>query len=373
VRAILLTTLCAACGFQPGGASSADDAGLHDSAGRDGAIDAVRDATLPANCFGTGFTVVCPAVLPTTPLNITVTTSILTDTGSSACALLSPPNDAVCVIAGSTVNISSFLSAKGQRPLVVLSLGTLDVPGEIDVNSLKNAPGAGYTGVGCTGTAPTVTGGGGYGGSFGSNGGNGGATVPPGGIAGDAFVPTALRGGCPGGAGKDSSAFVGLGGGAVALLAVGSISVLGTINASGTFGGAAIVDHSGGNGGGTGGMIALDGTSITVGANTEIFANGGGGGGGESSGGLAGTNGKNPTKTNTGGQGGAGGGSSGGNGGAGATLNDATRDPVDAERGDDASSTGGQGGGGGGFGVIKVLKAALPSATDLLRFSPRPS
>ncbi len=370
MRALLATTLLAACGFRP--ASTPDDGGPRDAALFDGAADATHDGTLPPNCFGTGFTVVCPAVLPTTPLNITATTSILTDPGSSACALLSPPNEAVCVIAGSTVNISSFLSAHGQRPLVVLSLGTLDVPGEIDVNSLKNAPGAGFTGAGCTGTPPTATGGGGYGGSFGTKGGNGGATVPPGGIAGNAIVPTALRGGCPGGPGKDTNAFVGLGGGAVALIAVGSISVLGTINASGTFGGGAIVDHSGGNGGGTGGMIVLDGTSITVGAMSEIFANGGGGGGGASSTTVHGGDGKDPTKTNTGGQGGKGGGTTGGDGGAGATLSDTNRDPVDAERGDDASTNAGQGGGGGGFGVIEIFTAAMPSATDLLRFSPRP-
>ena len=368
MRALFLTTLCAACGFQPGAASSSDGAGVHDSA----VSDTKHDATLPANCFGTGSTVVCPAVLPTTPLNITSNTPITTDVGSTACALLSPPNDAVCVIAGSTVNISTFLSAHGKRPLVVLSLGTLDVPGEIDVNSSKNAPGAGFDGVGCTGTAPTLQGGGGYGGSFGSKGGNGGATVPPGGIASDPFVPTKLRGGCSGGAGKDPSAFVGLGGGAVALIAVGSISVLGTINASGTFGGGASVARSGGNGGGTGGMILFDGTSITVGAKSEIFANGGVGGGGESALGLDGTDGKDPTKTNTGGQGGGGGGVTGGDGGAGATLN-STRDPIDAVRGNDASnSAAGQGGGGGGFGVIKIVTAPMPSPTDLKRFSPRP-
>ncbi|CAN5472555.1 hypothetical protein BH11MYX1_BH11MYX1_02760 [soil metagenome] len=367
MRALLAATLLTACGFHPG-AAPAGDGGARDGGARDGAPDAfIR----PPNCYGTGYTVVCPAVLPNVPFAVTTTTPILTDVGSSACAVLSPTNDAVCVVAGTSVTISSFLSAHGQRPLVVLSLATLDVSGEIDVNSSKNAPGAGFTGVACPGTAPTLTGGGGFGGSFGSKGGNGGATVPPGGLSGEAFVPTALRGGCAGGPGKDVSAFVGLGGGAVALIAVNGISVLGTINASGSSGGAAVVDHSGGNGGGTGGMIVLDGESISVGANTEIFANGGGGGGGESSTGFDGGDGSNPSSSNTGGGGGAGGGITGGDGGAGATL-DGSRSPVQAQRGDDASTGAGDGGGGGGFGVIKIFRATMPASAELKRFSPRP-
>jgi hypothetical protein len=372
-RALLATTLLitfsSACRFEPGALSG--DGGPRDGAVGDGVVQ--PDAFVrPANCFGTGYTVVCPAVLPNVPYNITTTTSILTDVGSSACALLSPPNDPVCVVAGTTVTISSFLSAHGQRPLVVLSLATLDVPGEIDVFSVKDAPGAGFTGVGCAGTPPTLTGGGGDGGSFGSTGGNGGATVPPGGIAGAAFIPTALRGGCPGGAGKDQSSFVGLGGGAVALIANNGISVLGTINASGSAGGAARADHSGGNGGGAGGMIVLDGASLTVGSNTELFANGGGGGGGKSTLGLVGGDGRDPSSTNTGGGGGGGGGVTGGGGGDGATL-DSSRSPVAAQRGGDGSSGAGDGGGGGGFGVIKIFHAAMPASADLKRFSPRPS
>ncbi len=368
MRVLLAVALIAACRFSP--ADSSGDAGVANDGPRDGDPDAfVR----PANCYGTGYTVVCPAVLPSASYNVTTTKTILTDVGSSACATLSPPNDAVCVVAGTTVTISSFLSAHGQRPLVVLSLTTLDVPGELDVSSVTGGPGAGSTGVGCTGIAPTQAGGGGYGGSFGSRGGDGGATAPPGGVAGAALVPAALRGGCPGGAGKDPSTFVGLGGGAVALIAVNGISVLGTINASGSLGGAAKTGQGGGNGGGAGGMIVLDGEAITVGSSAQIFTNGGGGGGGESAIGIDGGDGSNPSSTSSGGQGGNGGGLTGGKGGAGATLDAASRNPIDAVRGADAASgSAGNGGGGGGFGVIKIFHAAMPTAAELARFSPRP-
>ena len=368
MRVLLAVALLAACRFSPG--DSSGDAGVRNDGPRDGSPDAfVR----PANCYGTGYTVVCPAVLPNTPYNVTTTTTILTDVGSSACALLSPPNDAVCVVAGTTVSISSFLSARGQRPLVVLSLATLDIPGELDVDSAMGMPGAGSTGVGCVGTAPTQVGGGGYGGSFGGRGGDGGSTAPPAGVAGAAFVPTSLRGGCPGGAGKDPSSFVGLGGGAVALIAVNGISVLGTINASGSAGGGARTGQGGGNGGGAGGMIVLDGEAITVGTSTQIFANGGGGGGGDSAFGIDGSDGSNPSSTTAGGGGGGGGGITGGKGGAGATLDASSRDPIDAGRGADPSSgNAGDGGGGGGFGVIKLFHAAMPTGAGLARFSPRP-
>ncbi len=366
----LWLTLVAACGFAPGAASS--DGGHPDSPAIDAAVDAMIDAPpMGANCFGHGFTVVCPKIVPTTAYSISATTMVDTSVGSSDCLELMPANDTVCVVGGTKVTISSFLKAHGSRPLVVLSLSTLDVISEIDVNSAKDSPGAGATGAGCTGTAPTLAGGGGYGGSFGGKGGNGGATVPPGGAAGDAFVPTALRGGCPGGAGKDPTGFVGLGGGAVALIAVDAISVLGTINASGTYGSGGVSGASGGNGGGAGGMIVFDSATLGVGAIAQIFANGGGGGEGTSSSGTTGGDGADPSSTTAGGHGGNGT-SSGGNGGDGATLGTA-RDPVDAESGGDGTTTGGAGGGGGGFGVIKVVNAPMPAADELKRFSPRPS
>jgi hypothetical protein len=140
------------------------------------------------------------------------------------------------------------------------------------------------------GTAPAPgengSGGGGAGGSFGGTGGNGGSSQSvdgalSGGIAGPAVLPPTLpRGGCDGqvGALTGPTSVVGKygrGGGAVYLIAKGSIAIDGIINASGEGAPGALGTASGAGGGGSGGMIGLDAPNIQL--NSTLFANGGGG------------------------------------------------------------------------------------------------
>jgi hypothetical protein len=254
----------------------------------------------------------------------------------------------------------------GARPLVILSLTTLDIGSTLDVASHNSQRGPGSDPADCTNTAPTGTGGGGAGGTFGGKGGGGPNLAD--GVPQSVIVPTALRGGCPGGTGKDFDflAEVGHGGGAVTLIAQ-SISVLGSINASGERAGGNTV-HNGGNGGGAGGMIVFDAPALTVGSSTHIYANGGGGGGGGASTIGPGFPGSDPASENSGGTGGGGGAGTGGDGGAGATL-DGMGNMLDALDGRSGTSGGGDGGGGGGFGVIQILHA---TGVDTTHMSPKP-
>jgi hypothetical protein len=264
----------------------------------------------------------------------------------------------VCVVAANSISYSNFVFAHGMRPLVILSLTTLDIGSTIDVGSTNAQLGPGADPSDCTGTAPTATGGGGYGGSFGTQGAGGAAMID--GTPGPVIIATALRGGCEGGQGAQPNAVaqVGHGGGAIALIAH-SISITGAVDASGEGGGGGGAGN-GGNGGGAGGMIVLDAPFVTVATTGRVFANGGGGGGG---GGVAlpgGTGGESSSDTSAGGPGG-GGGIAGGGGGAGAIASAA---PGVGQTGASAN-----GGGGGGLGVIQVLQA---TGVDFTHFSPHP-
>jgi len=373
-----------ACGFAP--ATSGD---AHVNPGEGGGNEMVGSEPLPVGsepaalgCYGNGLgVVVCLATPPTTDLTVSILRIVNTTEGSFDCvALTGSTMHDYCVLAGTSVNISGFLVASGSRPLVILSLSTLDVTGTIDVASHRNASpqfiGPGGDGS-CNGVAASQTAAGGFGGSFGSRGGDGGSTAPPDGQAGPVIVATTLRGGCPGGSGLDFSIFDntgGHGGGAVDLIAVNSLSVLGTINASGSGGGGAQPASNGAGGGGSGGMIVLDAPLMTFdNGTTAIFANGGGGGGGSSNnviihGSAGGDPGGYASGGTTGGAVGPFGNPSnptGGDGGAGAS----TAGP--ATPGDDGKHGGGNGGGGGGLGVIRILGGApLPTAGH---FSPQPT
>ena len=311
--------------------------------------------------------------MPGSAINITTKTTIDTDVGSSDCVALSPANNAVCVIDGTSVSITSFLIGVGSRPLVVLSRSTFDLMGTIDVASHASPAqqGAGSDPAGCAGTAATGAPGGGFGGTFTTKGGNGGVTAPPGGVAQAAFTTTTLRGGCPGGDGKTSNgnAMAGHGGGAVELIAVQSMVLFGTINASGAGGGPGKGGGNGGYGAGAGGMIVLDSPTISVNGITQVFANGGGaGGGGAMTNGMDGVSGSDPAGPNAPAASGDGGGGTGGIGGNGAyTMLNGT--VVNALSGDDGGGGGGDGGGGGGLGFIHIQQG---TASDVTHFSPRP-
>jgi hypothetical protein len=307
-------------------------------------------------CVGSGLFHLCyPAALrPKGVARVTGTTTIDTDACAQVVRQLGGGD--ACLVAADSIIVPSGATVVGigSRPLVLLATTTIDIEGTIDVASHRGAAvGAGADPASCTAVAPTSPGGG-AGGTYGTDGGDGGIGLPDGapGLAANTGDPVDVRGGCPGGNGASGGGPGGVGGhggGAVYLLAGISITIDGTINASGAGGDGCSAGGGGGcggGGGGAGGMIVLDGPTVTT--RGALFANGGGGGEGASSNhGNAGAESSAPDDAARGGTGGA---SNGGDGGDGAT---ATSDASDGR--DGVSNTGGGGGGGGGGGVIKTF------------------
>jgi len=262
---------------------------------------------------------------------------------------------AACMLYAKTISIQDGLEVIGTRPVVMLASSALMVNGLVDVASHvtgKVAPGSPSSACKAFGMAPASngsTGGGGAGGSFVSLAGNGGAGGGQNGgtaAAADTLTPNLLRAGCDGQGGANGSMPLpgagGHGGGAIYLVAGGTITLSGTaiINASGSGGGQAM-KSSGGGGGGSGGMIVLFAQTIMA-SGARLAANGGSGATGAGPG--AGTVGNDPDPntplTQAAGPTGA-----GGSGGAGfAGGNDATSG---------GSSSNGGGGGGGASGSIQ--------------------
>ena len=309
-------------------------------------------------CFGggAGLEAICLAKPPDGPRVFEGVTSI--DTGAFDGCVKSD-RDELCVIVATDLAISpgATVRARGTRPLVLLASGSIAIDGTLEVASRVAGAqlGAGANSPLCaTVTAPENRAGGpggtmrGRGGAAGSSS-FGGVSVP----AAPVSPVVGLRGGCPGRAGAgatpdDHGGAGGPGGGAGHVLAGVSISVDGTINASGG-GGAGALESAGGGGGGSGGMIVLE-APIVTGTGT-VFANGGGGGEGASTNsGNSGADPTAPTMPAQGGRGGAAQGGDGGNGSAGSTLA--------GQAGSNGFSAGG--GGGGGAGLIRV--APLPHA-----------
>lgn len=275
----------------------------------------------------------------------------------------SPP---VCIVIAQQVDIEDNLRIVGPNPVAIVSTGDLTVgsTGLIDVSSAGggiSSPGAGAD----TGPCDTLAGeaqgatsnhaGGGAGGSFTGTGGAGGAGSTTGAV-GQAPLDTAkLHGGCPGGLGgartPSPQARGGHGGGAVYVVAKGTIHIAGKINANAErgYGGttASASEFPGGGGGGAGGMIVLDADMVVVDVNAALVANGGGGGGG-ASGTAQGRDGNDGTSVGAaGGTGGGTGTSAGGAGGAGSSR--AIRDGLPGAPGGALQGGGGGGGGAGGY------------------------
>jgi hypothetical protein len=321
------------------------DAGVDTPMGGGDAPDGqVSDAL---SCYGAGLVNDCF----TMPLTGTVTIPSGTlNTGSSG--MCSTQFSTECVIAAGDITVASgTLNVIGPKPLVLIAATTIMVTGTIDVASHRGGnQGAASDLSGCNaGTGPGNNGGG-AGGSFAAVGGDGGGANK--GSAGGTIAAT-LRGGCPGQSAPNSPG--GHGGGAVYLIANGSITVTGGINASGAsaVGGNGTTGGSGNGagGGGSGGLIVFDSPTVT-GTGSQIFANGGAGGEGASSGGGTngnpGTDSPNPTTAAIGGNNGTGSGGDGGNGSVTATLIGSTG----------ATGTPSGGGGGGSAGVIKLFRAS---------------
>jgi hypothetical protein len=327
--------------------------------------------TLGLTCFGamTDPARACYATAPTGTVNL----SGALDTGSSGMCDTSTVAGA-CTIAGDTITISAAFNPTGTKPLVLVGVTSITVSALLDISSHSGkAPGfnTAQTGAGAIPTNDTTScdpgtqpggHGGGAGGSFGQAGGNGGD--PNHGVAGQTKTATTLRGGCYGQNGVSGTPGAGgLGGGVLAMISNGSITIGANIDASGAGGTNGSNNASGGGGGGTGGMIVFDAPTVTN--SQSVFANGGAGGGGSSTGGTSGSPGGEANSVNvaTGGNGGGGSGGKGGNGGAQMTANGA------GQVGVNGSASGG--GGGGGVGVIKLFTAATIGGGGMI--SPNPS
>lgn len=337
------------CSFQLSGGTGTTDATTEP----DAPPDVPPDAPPPtANCFGTSaLALVCLESLPTGALTFAAA-EVIDTTTSPKCAALRVGSSNVCVIAADALTISAPVTVTGMRPLVLLSLGAITISATLDVASHRGFPkGPGGDGSPCNAGINPTGGGGGQGGSFGSMGGDGGNSdgATDRGTRGTTTTPTTLRGGCIGADGAGSPTSQGHGGGAVLLIAE-TITVSGSINASGSPGAGAPAGRHGGGGAGSGGMIVFDAPTITV--SGPVYANGGGGGGGSSNA-TSGSTGSEPpalggaTGGNRGGSGGAGGAGSlgagaGGSGASGTNNND------------------GGGGGGGGAGVILQFRHVGP-------------
>ncbi len=333
---------------------SAVDAAIDDAAIDDDDASVIVDAAVAPpdappdaqTCFGGGLVSLCLAAAPASPLTITANTTIDTDT-SPLCVEYSGDTGetALCVVAATTVSIDDNrrLRANGSKPLVVIASESLVVDGTIDV-----ARGAGANPPTCVPPTTATNADGGAGGSFQGRGGRGGDAVSGTGPSAALGTTTAVfRGGCRGGNGAGGDGGLGGSGGGALYLIAPTITINGTLDASGGGGGFG-ANESGGGGGGAGGFIGLDAPSVTVASTARVIANGGGGGEG-------GTPNKDGNSGSPGGglsaaPGGSGGAPHGGNGGDGSA--NATLGGQDGRSGgtcDRSDSAGGGGGGGAGF------------------------
>jgi hypothetical protein len=316
--------------------------------GQGASVDGATDLCFSRPSLGLG---ACLAALPMNDFSVSASTTI--DTGTFAlCATLTTSTQDLCVVAAKSIAIGSgtVIRVIGARPLVLFSPTMIEIDGTLDVASHIGGgmptSGAGENPPACGATQGGAMQGGGAGGSFGSRGGNGGKGADNNSMPGQAQLAlpiTAFHGGCRGGIGADGIAQAAYGGGAVAMFAP-TISINGTINASGMAGPGAVISSKGGYGGASGGMLVLSAPSVMLGTQGEMLANGGAGGGGSSSS-VAGANGGEATtfsSTITGGQ--------GGNNGDGGNAY-----PFVENGQDGAGGAGAGGGGAGGAGAIVIF------------------
>ena len=279
----------------------------------------------------------------------------------------------VCIVAARTIKIQGAVVAHGPRPLVLAAIESFEVTasGSVSVASHRRlVNGAGANFMNCANQingrdSTNLSGGcGAAGGSFQTVGGNGGAGNgnPTNVQAVGEPPPGFVRGGCSGGGGGNGKLSLGggrgIGGGALYAMAGTTMTIAGTLDASGEAGAggdggtASMSGGAGGGGGGSGGLLALDSPMIVLEPGAKLIANGGGGGGG----GASSQPGKNGFEADwaspfpfvaAGGDGGFN--NVGGTGGRGAAADQG------AAMGANYSGAGGDAGGGGGGGAGWIL------------------
>ena len=330
---------------------------------------------------------ICDTGEPDGPLAINADTVFDTDTDPlcRTLAQVNGPDVCLVVLDGFTLNTGANFIAIGSRPLVIASVGDININSLIYVSSRIGGPtGAGANFEDCAvATSPQGDAGGsggGAGGSFAGAGGDGGTgddDTSSGnddeGDGGTAVLavsqPAVLRGGCPGGAGavrnNNPLTAPGNGGGALFLVTPADINLNATsaivANGAGGSGGDG-GDHAGGGGAGSGGHIILEAANINLGGNISANGGGGGEGGTRFSGGndLDGDDGADGALSSTAANGGAGS-TFGGNGGDGSSqLN------LGGENGNDSDAAGGGGGGGAGFIIFRGAVQGAGGATSPL-------
>jgi hypothetical protein len=303
MRGLVAVVLVSACVFRSG--ATGDDAPGGSDGGSGGGPDAPITA---ATCLGSGTPFgICAMTTPSSTMALPAT--IYTSSGSAngktftvdanclgnaywkwqgsgqpdACVMFA---DAITLGSGSATNVY------GARPLVLLATASITIAANqvLDVASHQGAalPGPGADSGVCAayGASPASAGGGGAGGTFtagtGGNGGSGANGATTGGnaaLSALAPVPNTLSAGCTGQAVPGLITVPGgAGGGALYVASLDTITIAGTINASGAGGTAGA--GTGGGGGGTGGMIVIDAPKIS--ATGIVVANGGGGASGGS-------------------------------------------------------------------------------------------
>ena len=372
----------AGCGFSSAaGAPDAQIAPVIDAPAE--AEDAPMTPGPDAAVCVAGVVDVCGMPAPTMAFD--VSSAMTLDTGSdSRCQTVTVSGHDLCLIYSTEVTIAATLTVTGGRPLALVSASTMVISGQIDAGSHGPQVGPAVDDTSCAfATSPDTDpggAGGGAGGSFTLAGGNGctgntdrsiTGSTGRGGTRGALVSAPPLRGGCQGQKGGDEQAGGNVGGagghsgGALYLAALQSVTVPGSIRATGA-GGAGGESQAGGGGGGSGGTVVIESVSIKISGGISANGGGGGQGGGRINGndisGHAGTDGALATSPASGGFGANNNDptfSRGGAGGAGTTA-----------AGPGTDSIIGGGGGGGAAGVIRLVGTANLTGSMI---SPPPS
>lgn len=272
------------------------------------------------------------------------------------------PDAVLVTLAGLTLTPDAGLIIVGDKPLIFGVLGDVVITGTITARAGSIVCTAGR---GLDGEAISGANSGGSGAGFATNGGRGGAAerLPPFNSTSETLPGQAeqqqgavpLRGGCRGGRGGATMLSAAEGGGAFQVSASGTMSLAGIASAPGRGGTGApssgLGIPTGGNGGGSGGLLVFEANELTV-SGGRLSANGGAGGQGGGSQ-AAGDTGSDGTTDATSAPATTGSVLAGGNGGAGGAQSPPTAG------GNHPTAAGG--GGGGSAGRIVLRGASMCS------------